>query len=61
MVMAKFKAIKNEKDYQDALEEMDDLWDAEEGSPQEARLNQLAELVEAWETSHGGLDWVVDD
>ena len=43
------KPIKSEADYQQALEEMERLWDAEEGTEAFDQLEVLATLIEAYE------------
>ena len=45
----KIKSIKNQKDYEDALKEIDRLYDAEEGTPEGDRLEKLSDLVAAYE------------
>lgn len=46
------RPIKTEADYESALEEIDTLLDAKEGSSQEERLELLSILVEVWEDEH---------
>ncbi len=43
------KPIKSELDYQQALEEMERLWDAKEGTEAFDQLEVLATLIEAYE------------
>ncbi|RLT40902.1 MAG: transcriptional regulator [Chloroflexi bacterium] len=43
------KPIRNDEDYETALEEIEALWDAEAGSADEDRLDVLVLLVEAYE------------
>ena len=43
------KPIKSEADYQQALEEMERLWDAKEGTEAFDQLEVLATLIEAYE------------
>jgi len=43
------KPIRNDEDYETALEEIEALWDAETGSADEDRLDVLVLLVEAYE------------
>ena len=43
------KPIRNDEDYETALEEIEALWDAEAGSADEDRLDVLVMLVEAYE------------
>ena len=44
--------IKTELDYQNALQEIDQLFDAEPNSPEYDRLDILTTLVEAYEQKH---------
>lgn len=46
------KPIKNETDYQAALEEIDSLFDAAPDTPEGDRLEVLTTLVEAYEERH---------
>ena len=46
------RPIRTEANYEAALEEIDTLLDAKEGSPQEERLELLSILVEVWEDEH---------
>jgi HTH-type transcriptional regulator / antitoxin HigA len=46
------KPIKTEKDYEEALAEIERLFDAEPGTPDGDRLEILATLVEAYENKH---------
>ena len=50
------KPIKTEADYHAALREIEDLWGAEESTPDGDRLEVLATLVEAYEESHFPID-----
>jgi HTH-type transcriptional regulator/antitoxin HigA len=50
------KPIKNKADYEAALEEIERLWGAEEGSADGDRLEILATLVEAYEEKHFPMD-----
>lgn len=45
----KLKPIRNEEDYQSALQEIDRLWDIEAGTPESDILEILVTLVEAYE------------
>jgi HTH-type transcriptional regulator/antitoxin HigA len=49
------KPIKNEADYQAALEEVDQLFDALPDTPEGDRLEVLSTLVEAYEDKHYNL------
>lgn len=46
------RPLETETDYQMALEEIDRLFDATPGTPEEERLKLLAILVEAYEADH---------
>lgn len=46
------RPIRTEADYEAVLEEIDTLLEAEEGSPEEERLELLSILVEVWEDEH---------
>ena len=46
------KPVKTEMDYQEALEEIDTLFDAQPGTPEADRLEILVTLVEAYEAEH---------
>jgi HTH-type transcriptional regulator/antitoxin HigA len=46
------KPIKTEADYEAALKEIENLFDAEPGTPEGDRLEILATLVEAFEDEH---------
>jgi len=50
------KPIRTDEDYEAALREIERLWNAPEGSPEEDRLNVLATLVEAYEEEHFPID-----
>ena len=50
------KPIKTEADYHAVLREIEDLWGAEESTPDGDRLEVLATLVEAYEESHFPID-----
>lgn len=50
--MNKLRPIRNDEDYETALEEIEALWDAEEGTPEADRLDILVLLVEAYEAEH---------
>jgi HTH-type transcriptional regulator/antitoxin HigA len=55
-MMMIIKPIKNERDYQRALNEIDKLMDAKPNSPEGDRLDMLATLVAAWEERHYPID-----
>jgi HTH-type transcriptional regulator/antitoxin HigA len=46
------KPIKTERDYQQALKEIDKLWNAKPNTPMGDRLDVLVTLVEAYEQKH---------
>jgi HTH-type transcriptional regulator/antitoxin HigA len=46
------KPIKTEEDYEGALATIDELWEAEPGSPKGDLLDILTTLVEAYEEKH---------
>ena len=46
------KPIKSDADHKTALAEIEDLWNAKEGTPRGDRLEVLITLVEAWEETH---------
>ena len=46
------RPIRNEEDYETALEEIEALWAAEPGTPDADRLDVLVMLVEAYEAEH---------
>lgn len=48
----KLKPIRNEEDYEKALQEIDRLWDVEAGTPESDILEILVTLVEAYEKQH---------
>ena len=46
------RPIRNEEDYETALEEIDALWEATPETPEADRLDLLVMLVEAYEAEH---------
>ena len=50
--MMNLRPIRNEEDYETALEEIEALWEAESGTPEADRLDILVMLVEAYEAGH---------
>lgn len=46
------RPIRNEEDYETALEEIETLWDVPEGTAEADRLDVLILLVEAYEAEH---------
>lgn len=50
--MKDLKPIRNERDYDHALAEVEELWGEKAGTPKGDRLDILATLVETYETKH---------
>ena len=50
------KPIKSERDYKNALKEIESLFDAKFGTPNGDRLDVLTTLVEAYEVKHHPID-----
>jgi HTH-type transcriptional regulator/antitoxin HigA len=50
------KPIKTERDYQKALKEIEQLWDAKSNTAKGDRLEVLVTLVEAYEQKHYRID-----
>lgn len=50
------RPVKTEADYEAALKEIEEIMDAEEGTPQSDRLHVLATLVGAYENEHFPID-----
>ena len=48
----KIRPIKNNRDYREALKEIDRLMDARSNTPEGDHLDVLVTLVEAWEERH---------
>ena len=48
----KIQPIKNERDHEDALREIDRLWDSKPNTPEGDRLDLWVTLVEAYEAKH---------
>ena len=53
---ADLKPIRNEADYDAALEEVGRLWSAKSGTPDGDRLDVLATLIDAYEAKHHPID-----
>jgi len=53
---ADLKPIRNEADYDAALEEVGRLWGAKTGTPDGDRLDVLATLIDAYEAKHHPID-----
>lgn len=54
--MRNLKPIRTEKDYEQALAEVEELWGARSGTPKGDRLDVLATLIEAYEAEHYPMD-----
>jgi HTH-type transcriptional regulator/antitoxin HigA len=54
--MKDLRPIRNEKDYERALAEVEELWGAKAGTPKGDRLDILATLIEAYETEYYPMD-----
>ncbi len=52
----KIRPIKNNRDYHEALKEIDRLMDARPNTTEGDRLDVLVTLVEAWEEKHWPID-----
>lgn len=50
------KTIKSEKDYQEALQRLDELFDAKIGTPESDEADILAKLIENYENQHYPID-----
>ena len=55
--MAEIKPIRTEADYAAALARIDELMDAEQGSPKGEELDVLVDLVELYESKHVPIDY----
>lgn len=53
---ADLKPIRNEADYDAALDEVGQLWGAKSGTPDGDRLDVLATLIDAYEAKHHPID-----
>lgn len=51
----KIKAIRDETEHQEALKEVERLFDAAPGTPESERLEALVQLIEAYEDEHYSL------
>ena len=54
--MRDLKPIRNEREYEQALAEVEKLWGAKGGTPKGDRLDILATLIEAYEIEHYPMD-----
>jgi HTH-type transcriptional regulator / antitoxin HigA len=50
------KPIRTEKEYEIALARLEEIWDAEAGTPESDELDVLSVLVEAYEEEHHRID-----
>ncbi len=50
------KPIKNERDYEQALQRVESLWKSPEGSAESDELDVLATLIDAYEREHFPID-----
>ncbi len=50
------KPVRSEKDYEEALKEIERLWDSEPGTPEGDRFEILVTQVEAYEDEHYPID-----
>jgi len=55
-MLQKNKPIKNNRDYREALKEIEQLMDARSNTPEGDRFDVLVTLVEAWEERHWPID-----
>jgi HTH-type transcriptional regulator/antitoxin HigA len=54
--MKSLKPLRSEKDYEQALVEVERLWDAKARTPNGDRLDILAPLIDAYESQHYPMD-----
>jgi len=54
--MKDLKPLRSEKEYQEALAEVEGLWGAKAGAAQGDRLDILATLIDAYEAEHYPMD-----
>lgn len=52
----RIKPIRNDKDYAEALSQIERLWGADDGTPESDRLEILVTLVEAYERTNFPID-----
>ncbi|KPF82736.1 DNA-binding protein [alpha proteobacterium AAP38] len=55
-MMAELKPIRTEADYEAALEQVEQLWGAANGTTEGDRLDILATLIDAYEAEHYPMD-----
>lgn len=53
---SEIRPIRSEADYESALEEVERLWGAKNGTPEGDRLDVLATLIDAYESEHDPID-----
>ena len=56
MNTTKFRAIRTEEDYEAALARVDEIFDAESGTPEEEELEELVDLIQLYESKHYPID-----
>ena len=56
MIM-EIKIINSEEQYKAYLSRMNEIFHAEEGTPEGGELNQLALVLEKYESEHYPMDW----
>ena len=54
--MRSLKPLRTERDYENALAEVERLWGAKRGTPQGDRLDILATLIDVYEAEHYPMD-----
>lgn len=54
--MKTLKPLRNEADYEAALEELEQLWEARSSTPKRDRLDILATLIDAYENEYYPMD-----
>ena len=54
--MSDIKPIRNEKDYEAAMAEVETLWGAKSGTRKGDRLDVLATLIDSWEAANYPID-----
>jgi HTH-type transcriptional regulator/antitoxin HigA len=59
-ILLDIKPIRSNSDYEGALREIQRLWDAKEGTPEDERLEALVTLVDAYENEHFPMDVPVE-
>lgn len=50
------KPIHSEKDHEQALKRVENLWDAQPGSPEDDEMDILISMIEHWEDEHYSID-----